>query len=56
LKYLPRHGKPHLLIRGQKVLLDADLSELYGVQMKALNQAVKRNRLRFPEDNDRGSA
>jgi hypothetical protein len=39
-----------LLIRGQKVLLDADLSELYGVPVKALNQAVKRNLLRFPED------
>jgi hypothetical protein len=39
-----------LLIRGQKVLLDADLSELYGVPIKALNQAVKRNLLRFPED------
>jgi hypothetical protein len=39
-----------LLMRGQKVLLDADLSELYGVPTKALNQAVKRNLLRFPED------
>ena len=39
-----------LLIRGKKVLLDADLAELYGVQTKALNQAVKRNMARFPED------
>jgi hypothetical protein len=39
-----------LLIRGQKVMLDADLAELYGVSTKALNQAVKRNIERFPED------
>ncbi len=38
------------LIRGQKVLLDSDLAELYGVPTKAFNQAVKRNRQRFPED------
>lgn len=37
-------------IRGEKVLLDADLAALYGVAAKALNQAVKRNRERFPED------
>jgi hypothetical protein len=39
-----------LLIRGQKVMLDADLAELYGVQTKVLNQAVKRNIERFPSD------
>ncbi len=39
-----------LLIRGQKVMLDADLAELYGVRTKALNQAVKRNDDRFPQD------
>ena len=39
-----------LLVRGQKVMLDADLAELYGVPTKALNQAVKRNADRFPED------
>lgn len=39
-----------LLIRGQKVLLDNDLAELYGVETKVLNQAVKRNLARFPED------
>jgi hypothetical protein len=39
-----------LLLRGEKVLLDADLAELYGVSTKALNQAVKRNRSRFPGD------
>jgi len=39
-----------LLIRGQKVMLDADLAELYGVEIRALNQAVKRNPERFPLD------
>jgi ORF6N domain len=39
-----------LLIRGQRVIIDADLSELYAVTTKALNQAVKRNMDRFPED------
>jgi ORF6N domain len=39
-----------LVIRGEKVLLDTDLSALYGVETKALNQAVKRNLDRFPED------
>ena len=38
------------LIRGQKVLLDSDLAELYGVESKVLNQAVKRNITRFPSD------
>lgn len=36
------------LIRGQKVMLDSDLAELYGVKTAALNQAVKRNLKRFP--------
>jgi len=39
-----------LLVRGQKIMLDADLAELYGVTTKALNQMVKRNTERFPED------
>lgn len=39
-----------LLLRGQKVLLDADLAALYGVETKALVRAVKRNIERFPED------
>src|SRR5438132_8984118 len=39
-----------LLIRDRKVLLDADLAALYGVQTRVLNQAVKRNRERFPAD------
>ena len=37
-------------IRGQKVMLDRDLAEMYGVQTKVLNQAAKRNIERFPED------
>jgi hypothetical protein len=37
-------------IRGKKVMLDLDLAELYGVATKVLNQAVKRNMERFPED------
>ncbi|MEE8410155.1 MAG: ORF6N domain-containing protein [Myxococcota bacterium] len=39
-----------LLVRGQKVLLDADLAELYGVETKALVRAMKRNQDRFPAD------
>jgi hypothetical protein len=39
-----------LVVRGQKVILDADLAELYGVNTKRLNEQVKRNRDRFPED------
>lgn len=38
------------LLRGQKVMLDSDLAELYGVETKAFNRAVKRNRERFPDD------
>jgi len=38
------------LIRGQKVMLDSDLAELYEVPTSRLNEAVKRNRDRFPED------
>lgn len=39
-----------LLIRGEKIMLDADLAILYGVSTKRLNEQVKRNRDRFPED------
>jgi hypothetical protein len=39
-----------LEIRGKKVMLDRELAKLYGVQAKVLNQAVKRNSKRFPED------
>jgi hypothetical protein len=42
--------KKILLIRGEKVMLDADLAELYGVETFNLNKAVKRNTDRFPED------
>ena len=38
------------LLRGEKVMLDSDLAELYDVETKALNQAVKRNLDRFPQD------
>ena len=38
------------VIRNQKVMLDRDLAELYGVETKVLKQAVKRNLNRFPED------
>jgi hypothetical protein len=38
------------VIRGEKVMLDADLGNLYGVPTKVLNQAVKRNKERFPDD------
>ena len=37
-------------IRGQKVMLDSDLARLYGVKTKRLNEQVRRNRDRFPED------
>jgi hypothetical protein len=52
LSFLPHEliEKRILLIRGQKVMIDSDLSELYGVSTKALNQAVKRNSERFPID------
>ena len=39
-----------LLIRGQKVMIDADLAQLYDVETRALVQAAKRNTQRFPED------
>jgi len=38
------------IIRGKKVMLDRDLAELYGVDTRSLNQAVKRNKKRFPDD------
>ena len=45
-----RIEKAILLMRKQKVMLDADLAELYGVETRVLVQAVKRNLGRFPED------
>ena len=47
---LERVGKLILLLRGEKVLLGQQLAALYGVPVKVLIQAVKRNRDRFPED------
>jgi hypothetical protein len=45
-----RIGRAILRLRGHHVMLDRDLADLYDVQVKALNQAVKRNRDRFPPD------
>lgn len=39
-----------LTIRGQKIMLDSDLADIYNIKTKALNQAVKRNKERFPDD------
>jgi hypothetical protein len=39
-----------VVLRGHRVMLDRDLAELYGVELKRLNEQVKRNRSRFPED------
>ena len=47
---IERIARAIYILRGQKVLLDSDLAALYGVSTKALNQAVKRNRERFPPD------
>jgi len=52
-KKSPLHGPLEpliLVVRNQRVILDADLAKLYGVTTKAFNQAVKRNADRFPED------
>ena len=38
------------LVRGHKVMLDRDLADIYGVETRALVQAVRRNRERFPDD------
>lgn len=48
----PREGierRIHL-VRGERVMLDADLAQLYGVETKRLNEAVRRNQVRFPAD------
>jgi len=47
---IKRIQKAIYLIRGQKVMLDRDLADLYSVETRTLNQAVKRNRGRFPID------
>jgi hypothetical protein len=47
----PLHVESKILeIRGERVMLDADLAEVYGVTTRVLNQAVKRNEERFPQD------
>jgi len=46
---IPIHHKIYTL-RGKQIMLDSDLAELYQVETKVLNQAVKRNIERFPED------
>ena len=47
----PLHIENRILtMRGQKVMIDADLADLYGVQTKRLNEQVRRNRERFPDD------
>jgi hypothetical protein len=48
--YADTVGQRIVTIRGQKVVLDTDLACLYGVEVKRLNEQVKRNRTRFPED------
>jgi len=50
LVLVERIEKSILLIRGQKVMLDRDLADLYGVETRALKQAVRRNITRFPDD------
>jgi hypothetical protein len=52
ITYLPAEPVESVIVivRGQKVILDTDLARIYGVQTKALNQAVKRNVERFPSD------
>jgi hypothetical protein len=47
---LPKIEKAIRTLRGQRVLLDEDLAELYGVEVRVFNQAVKRNAARFPDD------
>lgn len=47
---IERIGRASLIVRGRRVLLDSDLAALYGVTTKALNQAVKRNAERLPQD------
>ena len=47
---MPRIESRIQVIRGVRVMIDADMAELYGVQTKRLNEQVKRNRERFPAD------
>jgi ORF6N domain len=50
LRPLPDISTAILIVRGERVILDADLARIYEVLTKALNQAVKRNLGRFPSD------
>ena len=50
LALIKRVSERILMIRGEKVILDSDLAEFYGVATKRLNEQVRRNRSRFPED------
>ncbi|MBF0105104.1 MAG: ORF6N domain-containing protein [Deltaproteobacteria bacterium] len=47
---LPQVEKTIFLMRGEKIILDTHLAKLYGVTTRVLNQAVKRNKRRFPDD------
>jgi hypothetical protein len=47
---IPRVAQSILFLRGEKVILDYSLAELYGLETRALKQAVRRNRSRFPSD------
>ena len=47
---LARIERAIIIVRGEKVMLDGDLAEIYGVETRILNQAVKRNASRFPSD------
>lgn len=46
----PDLGSRIVVLRGQRVMIDADLARLYGVETKVFNQAIKRNLQRFPKD------
>jgi len=50
LAYRQRIAPSNLFLRGQRVILDRELAAIYGVETRTLNQAVKRNSERFPED------
>ena len=49
-KELGEHAPRIIRVRGQRVVLDADLARLYGVPTRRFNEAVKRNRARFPQE------
>jgi hypothetical protein len=52
MKHVPAIAVEHLIlvVRGQRIILASDLAQIYGVEPRALNQAVKRNQRRFPAD------